>query len=95
MGNLNTSASWSTLTVAEMAEDSRLLLRLAEKIVDCTDFVELHPGGSASLLNAQNRDITEDYFFHSAKARQMIKSRQVAILTDGHPGACPSVRRHP
>jgi cytochrome b involved in lipid metabolism len=55
-------------------EENRILLKLGNKWIDATEFIDQHPGGAQSILNKRNQDITIDYNFHSKSARKMIDS---------------------
>lgn len=54
--------------------ENRILLKLGNKWIDATDFIDRHPGGVNAILNKRNEDITIDYHFHSRVARKMIDS---------------------
>jgi cytochrome b involved in lipid metabolism len=53
-------------------EENRILLKLGNKWIDATEFIDQHPGGKEAILNKRNQDITRDYNFHSKSARKMI-----------------------
>lgn len=52
--------------------ENRILLKLGNKWIDATEFIDQHPGGKESILNKRNQDITKDYQFHSKSARKMM-----------------------
>ena len=54
--------------------ENRVILKLGDKWIDATEFIDQHPGGTQSILNKRNQDITRDYQFHSKAARKMIDS---------------------
>ena len=56
------------------------------KVYDVTEWVEMHPGGSAALLGRGGRDATRDLDFHSAKARAMWEATYIGRLDDGRGG---------
>lgn len=56
------------------------------KVYDVTEWVEMHPGGSAALLGRGGRDATRDLDFHSEKARAMWEATCIGRLDDGRGG---------
>jgi len=58
-------------------EENRILLKLGDKWIDATEFIDQHPGGAQSILNKRNQDITRDYNFHSKSAKRMIDSMTI------------------
>jgi cytochrome b involved in lipid metabolism len=52
--------------------ENRILLKLGDKWIDATEFIDQHPGGAQSILNKRNQDITRDYNFHSKSAKKMM-----------------------
>ena len=52
------------------------------KVYDVTTFINQHPGGCQSLLNrlGGKKDATEDFFFHSKKARKKWEEYHIGYL---------------
>lgn len=72
------------MTLKDIQDDSRVLLRYRNIIVDGTDVVDDHPGGKFVIVNAHRlqNDISSDLRFHSLGVRKMILQRQVAVWSE-------------
>ena len=52
-----------------------------DKVYDCTEFLELHPGGADSILINAGADSTEDFVaIHSTKATNMLEKFYIGDL---------------
>ena len=64
----------------EFIHSERVLLRLGNKIIDATDFIQHHPGGVESILKKNKCDITIDYNFHTLTSRRLMEQMIVGTL---------------
>ena len=64
----------------EFIHSDRILLRLGNKIIDATDFIQKHPGGAETIMKKNKCDITIDYNFHSKASRQLMDQMIVGTL---------------
>jgi len=52
-----------------------------DKVYDCTEYLELHPGGTDSIIINAGIDSTEDFMdIHSAKAKKMLEKYYIGDL---------------
>jgi len=55
-----------------------------DKVYDCTEYLELHPGGADSILINAGEDSTEDFVaIHSTKATKMLQKFYIGDLDTG------------
>ncbi len=55
-----------------------------DKVYDCTEYLELHPGGADSILINAGEDSTEDFVaIHSSKATKMLEKFYIGDLDKG------------
>eukprot|EP01135_Chromosphaera_perkinsii_P001241 Nk52_evm14s163 gene=Nk52_evmTU14s163 len=74
-----------TFTAAEVAEHSthdNIWMIIADKVYDCTKFMDEHPGGEEVLLEVAGVDATQSFedVGHSTDAREMLEDLYVGDL---------------
>lgn len=64
--------------VAEHKDDHSPWIIVDNKVYDCTDYLELHPGGADSILINAGADSTEDFnAIHSTKAHKILEKYNI------------------
>ena len=60
-------------------DDARVLVVVYDRVVDVTEFLSKHPGGSVSIASRAGKDITAifEQMGHSQEARQMVDSMSI------------------
>lgn len=62
-------------------EEERVLIVVNKRVYDCTEYLELHPGGEDSILITKGQDATEDFVaIHSVKATKMLEKYYIGEL---------------
>mmetsp|Transcript_4811 Transcript_4811/g.9506 ORF Transcript_4811/g.9506 Transcript_4811/m.9506 type:complete len:899 (-) Transcript_4811:321-3017(-) len=71
-------------TMAEIAkhnEEEDVWIVVNDRVYDCTEYLELHPGGADSILINGGQDSTEDFVaIHSEKATKMLEKFYIGEL---------------
>jgi len=80
MGNYIYTRNYPKIKYSEYKSSKKTYFLLGNKVIDATNFIELHPGGKACLLKHNKHDIKKDYKFHSKKAQNLMKSMIVYEL---------------
>ncbi|KAA0172669.1 hypothetical protein FNF27_05893 [Cafeteria roenbergensis] len=73
------------MTRAAVASSERVLIIIANKVYDVTDYAEDHPGGEDVMLEHQGADATTEFqdVGHSRAAQQELARYLVAKLEAG------------
>jgi len=74
-------------TMAEVAEHNKeedVWIIVNDRVYDCTEYLELHPGGIDSITINAGADATEDFVaIHSMKATKMLEKYYIGDLDKG------------
>ena len=49
------------------------LILVGKKVLDISELIDIHPGGTNCLIKKLGTDCTKDMKFHSASAKKLIK----------------------
>lgn len=72
-------------------EEHDVWIVVNDKVYDCTEYLELHPGGVESITINAGSDATEDFVaIHSIKATKMLDKYQIGILDKSSVSAASS-----
>ena len=73
------------MTYYDFLHDERVLVRLNRQIINVEAYLEKegffsHPGGTNVLYSRNKSDVSEDYRFHSEKAKKKIQSYAIGYI---------------
>jgi nitrate reductase (NAD(P)H) len=84
--NGNKSYTLDEVAKHNTAEDCWIIIK--NKVYDCTEYLELHPGGLDSITINAGSDATEDFVaIHSTKATKMLEKFYIGDLDTSSPAA--------
>ena len=80
------AAGGKLITMAEIRKHNKeedVWIVVNNKVYDCTEYLDLHPGGADSILINAGEDATEDFVaIHSTKATKMLEKFYVGDLDE-------------
>uniref|UniRef100_A0A7S4S2G2 Nitrate reductase n=2 Tax=Ditylum brightwellii TaxID=49249 RepID=A0A7S4S2G2_9STRA len=83
--------SKKTFTLEEIAKhntEEDVWIIVKDRVYDCTEYLELHPGGIDSIIINAGEDATEDFeAIHSVKATKMLEKYYIGDVEKGGAGA--------
>jgi nitrate reductase (NAD(P)H) len=73
--------TFSMEEVAKHNHEEDVWIIVKDKVYDCTEYLELHPGGIDSIIISAGQDATEDFVaIHSSKATKMLEKFYIGDL---------------
>ena len=82
MGNRQVLPKITKEEVNKMIDEKRIIFFVKDRVIDATDYIGEHPGGSECMRKRVGIECEQDYNFHGKNGRKLWDEMVIGYLKD-------------